>query len=764
MRYENGETPRASGVDEPASHREPAFERDSIPPGAVDPAIDSARHHDRPRARSYDGDGDVLGNLARSSASATVDFAHRAIGFVGTLAAFARHLARYRKFFAATAGLGITALLVVVSIVTWHALHLPTPTLAELRRQSNSVHIVDARGRTIARRGELHTFVTLDEVPDHLVSAVLATEDRRFNRHIGVDVIGLARAMYRNIRAGRYVQGGSTITQQLAKNVFLKPNRTISRKIQELILAFWLESRLTKRQILELYLNRVYFGAGAHGIEAASKRYFGKPTHALTIGESAVLAGLLKAPSRFSPQRDPARTLRRARVVLANMIATGALTPARARAVMRTPIHFVTSRPRKRMRDANYAIDFIYEELAAKLDNPSGDLVVHTTIDRDLQVHAQRTVRNRLGIDALSRKASAAAVVLLDQNGGIKALVGGRSYADSQFNRATKARRQPGSAFKPFVYAAALEAGFTPDTIAYDEPITVKNWTPRNYGNRHVGAVTLRDALARSINTVAVRIYLEVGRSEVVSMAERLGIRSRLHTLPSLPLGTAEVTPLELAGAYVPFSNGGFRSTPHVISKITTVDGPLLYHQPEPEEKPTITPRVVAAMNDVMSATMTSGTGRRATIPAHPSAGKTGTTQDSKDAWFVGYTAHLTAAVWVGNDQAQSMVDVTGSGLPAQIWREVMVRAHDRIDPVPLPGSYAAERRKLGPAVSDAFVAEVPTPNAATSGRGLMARVFGYDANATQQAATPRARPRRPKRRKDLRPDAPGWRNVFSRN
>ncbi|MGI9407717.1 MAG: transglycosylase domain-containing protein, partial [Hyphomicrobiaceae bacterium] len=462
-------------------------------------------------------------------------------------------LAQCRRLFAATAGIGLTFLLLIVSVVTYHAIHLPTPSLADLRRQTTSIHIVDANGRTLARRGERLKFLKTEQIPNHLISAVLATEDRRFVNHIGIDVIGLTRAMLRNIRAGRYIEGGSTITQQLAKNVFLKPRRTMSRKIQELILAFWLEVRLSKKQILELYLNRVYFGSGAYGIEAAANRYFGKPAQNLTLGESAVLAGLLKAPSRYSPQRDPAVTLRRARIVLQNMIVTGAIKQEQALAVVKRPIHFVTSRPRKRMRYTNYAIDQVYEQLAEKIGEPAGNIVVQTTIDRDLQVHTQKLVADNLSIEARIRKADEAAVVVLDQNGAIKALVGGRSYQISQFNRAVKARRQPGSAFKPFVYTAAIEGGFTPDTIAYDEPITIKDWTPRNYAKKHRGPVTLRNALAHSINTVAVRIFLEIGRKEVVKIAERLGIRSRLHTLPSLALGTAEVTPLELTNAYVPF-------------------------------------------------------------------------------------------------------------------------------------------------------------------------------------------------------------------
>ena len=480
---------------------------------------------------------DFANDWVRKATSTTLD-ALTVLGYLSVrLWTWLIGFSRYRRFFAATAGLGISVTLVLLSVIAWHAIHLPSPSLADLRRQTNSIHIVDDKGRTLARRGERLNYLTTEQLPRHLIAAVLATEDRRFANHIGIDVVGLARATFINLRAGRYVQGGSTITQQLAKNVFLQPKRTMSRKIQELILSFWLEVRLSKKQILELYLNRVYFGGGAYGVEAAANRYFGKTALNLSVGESAVLAGLLKAPSRYSPQRDPARTLKRARVVLQNMIAAGVLTPEQAIAVMETPVNFVTTRPRKRARYANYAIDWINENLPEQVARASGDIVVHTTIDRDLQIYSQKLVSQSLDIDAMSRNASEAAVVLLDQNGGVKALVGGRSYKKSQFNRAVKAQRQPGSAFKPFVYAAAIEAGFTPDTIAYDEPITVKKWTPRNYKKTHVGQVTLRDALARSINTVAVRIYLEVGRSDVVKMAERLGIKSPLHTLPSLALG-----------------------------------------------------------------------------------------------------------------------------------------------------------------------------------------------------------------------------------
>ncbi len=666
-------------------------------------------------------------------------------------------LSRYRKIFAATAGLGITSLLLLLSIIAYHAINLPTPSLADLRRQTNSIQILDAKGRTLARRGERHTFLKTEQIPQHFISAVLATEDRRFINHIGIDVIGLMRATVRNIRAGRYVEGGSTITQQLAKNTFLKPRRTMSRKIQELILAFWLEVRLSKKQILELYLNRVYFGGGAYGIEAAANRYFGKPAQKLTLGESAVLAGLLKAPSRYSPQRDPAVTLKRARVVLQNMIFAGAITQDQALAVMQRPIHFVTARPRKRMRYANYAIDWIYENLPEKIGRPAGDIIVYTTIDRDLQIHAQKLVSRSLDDEAMARKAREAAVILLDQNGAIKALVGGRSYQASQFNRAIKARRQPGSAFKPFVYVTAMESGFTPDTVAYDEPITIKDWTPRNYGKKHVGQVTLRNALALSINSVAVRIFLEVGRDEVVRTAKRLGIKSRLHTLPSLALGTAEVTPIELANAYVPFSNGGYAAASHIISKVATLDGVVLYENPAPAERRVLKPHVVSAMNDMMASTLSWGTGRHAAIPNHPAAGKTGTTQDFKDAWFVGYTAHYTAVVWVGNDKAESMDQVVGGGLPATIWRELMTQAHKDIDPVPLPGSYADRVRRLGPPV-----VEVPEPDSAVEKNpGLLASILGYDRIKSKSKMKARARR---KEANHYNPQAKSWSSVFSRN
>ncbi len=718
---------------------------------------------DSPRQRgtsAHDLQNDVVARASaqdRESTSTTLDIlmmiGHLAVSFWMWLVG----LSRYRRIFAATAGLAITVTLVLASIIAWHAIHLPSPSLADLRRQTKSLHIVDVKGRTLARRGERHTYLTTEQIPQHLITAVLATEDRRFVNHIGIDVIGLARATFTNIRAGRYVQGGSTITQQLAKNVFLKPNRTMSRKIQELILSFWLEVRLSKKQILELYLNRVYFGGGAYGIESASNRYFGKPAQNLTLGESAVLAGLLKAPSRYSPQRDPALTLRRARVVLQNMIFAGAITQDEAIAVMQKPIHFVTSRPRKRLRHANYAIDWIYENLPEVIGQPKGDLVVHTTIDRDLQVQAQKLVRSRLDVEAMVRKAEEAAVVLLDHNGGVKALVGGRSYRKSQFNRAVKAHRQPGSAFKPFVYAAAVEGGFTPDTVAYDEPITIKKWTPQNYGKTHAGQVTLRRALAQSINTVAVRIYLEIGRSDVVKLAQRLGIHSQLHTLPSLALGTAEVTPIELAGAYVPFSNGGYAAGTHVISKVTTVDGVVIYERGAPSEKRLLKPDVVSAMNDMLSTTLVSGTGRHAAIPPHPAAGKTGTTQDFKDAWFVGYTSHYTAAVWVGNDKAERMDKVVGGGLPASIWRDVMTVAHKDIDPVPLPGSYADRVRREGP------IADVPEPVAVEDeAPGLLASVFGYE----KKKKAARVRPRRPvkrKKKKDFNPNSAGWASVFSR-
>ncbi|MGB3022733.1 MAG: transglycosylase domain-containing protein, partial [Methyloceanibacter sp.] len=424
-------------------------------------------------------------------------------------------------------------------IVLFFLSRLPDPVLLTLDDRPPNLTILASDGTVLAERGLRRGYVRLERLPSYLPQAVMATEDRRFYAHFGVDPLGLARASFRNWRAGNVVEGGSTITQQLAKNLFLKPDRTISRKLEEAIYALWLEHRFSKDEILELYLNRVYFGGGAYGIEAASRRYFGRSARTVSLTQAALLAGLLKAPSRYAPTGNADLAASRIDVVLGSMVDAGFLSTAEADMAAAQPLRLrafgdETGYP--------YAVDWVAESLPDLVGENEGDLIVDTTIDAGLQRVAQLALRQKLDAEGQTLDANQGAVVVLDISGGIKALIGGRSYRASPFDRAVKSLRQPGSAFKPFVYLAALESGYTPDTIAEDAPIVVDSWSPRNHTGTYQGEVTLRDSFAQSINTVAVRLAADVGRARVVRTAQRLGIHSKLHDRPSLALGTGEVT------------------------------------------------------------------------------------------------------------------------------------------------------------------------------------------------------------------------------
>ena len=574
--------------------------------------------------------------------------------------------------------------LIIVGSFLYFVARLPDPILLTLDDRPPNLTILASDGTVLAERGLRRGYVRLDRLPPYLPQAVIATEDRRFYNHLGVDPVGLVRAGMRNLIAGSVVQGGSTITQQLAKNLFLSPDRTMARKLEEAMYAIWLERRFTKDEILELYLNRVYFGGGTYGVEAAARRYFGRSARSVTLTQAALLAGLLKAPSRYAPTRSVELATTRVDVVLDNMVEAGFLTSAEAETAAAEPLRLRTFSDET---GYPYAVDWVAETLPEVVGNTEGDLVVETTIDAGLQRAAQLTLRQTLDAEGKDLDVSEGAVVVLDTSGGIKALIGGRSYRSSPFDRAVKALRQPGSAFKPFVYLTALESGYTPDSIANDEPVTVDGWAPKNHTGTYRGAVTLRDSFAQSINTVAVKLADEVGRGNVVSTARRLGIRSELHDRPSLALGTAEVTPLELVAAYVPFANGGEGITPHIIARVRNGDGKLLYEYKGAGLARVVDESYVAEMNDMMNATMVSGTGRQAALPDQIAGGKTGTSQNSRDAWFVGYTAHYVGGVWVGNDDGSKMRNVTGGTLPAHIWHDIMVYAHEGKQPLALPGT-----------------------------------------------------------------------------
>ncbi|HKA65216.1 MAG TPA: PBP1A family penicillin-binding protein [Methyloceanibacter sp.] len=584
-------------------------------------------------------------------------------------------------------GLYTTMALIVLIIVgsfLYFVARLPDPILLTLDDRPPNLTILASDGTVLAERGLRRGYVRLDRLPPYLPQAVIATEDRRFYNHLGVDPVGLVRAGMRNLIAGSVVQGGSTITQQLAKNLFLSPDRTFARKLEEAMYAIWLERRFTKDEILELYLNRVYFGGGTYGVEAAARRYFGRSARSVTLTQAALLAGLLKAPSRYAPTRSVELATTRVDVVLDNMVEAGFLSSAEAEAAAGEPLRLRTFSDET---GYPYAVDWVAETLPEVVGNAEGDLIVETTIDANLQRAAQLTLRQTLDAEGKDLDVSEGAVVVLDPSGGIKALIGGRSYRSSPFDRAVKALRQPGSAFKPFVYLTALESGYTPDSIANDEPVAVDGWAPKNHTGTYRGAVTLRDSFAQSINTVAVKLADEVGRGNVISTARRLGIRSELHDRPSLALGTAEVTPLELVAAYVPFANGGEGITPHIIARVRNGDGKLLYEYTGPELARVVEESYVAEMNDMMNATMVSGTGRQAALPDQIAGGKTGTSQNSRDAWFVGYTAHYVGGVWVGNDDGSKMKNVTGGTLPAHVWHDIMVYAHEGKQPLALPGT-----------------------------------------------------------------------------
>jgi len=619
---------------------------------------------------------------------------------------------KWRLAVLAPTAVGALGLAGFAGMMLYYTVAFPDPLSLRQKERAPVVRILARDGAVLAERGMAHDYMPLDLLPRHVTAAVVATEDRRFHEHWGIDPSGLVRAAFANLRAGRVAQGGSTLTQQLAKNLFLSPERTMARKLEELLLALWLELRLSKRDILELYLNRVYFGGGAYGIEAAAQRYFDKSARGLTLAEAALVAGLLKAPSKYSPAASPGLSRTRGRVVLMKMRGAGVITQEQETRAARERIKFAALKPSRDGTGPEYAVDFALERLPPLLGSGHAEVVVETTIDASLQRRAQKIVQSEIARQGAALLATQAAVVVLDGEGGIRALVGGTSYQESQFNRATKARRQPGSAFKPFVYLTALEAGQTPDTTVYDLPLTVDGWAPRNDNGQYKGAMTLGAALRNSVNTVAVRLLLDSGAHRVAQAARRLGIRSELRERASLALGTSEVTLLELTGAYGVLAGGGASIETHIIRRVRMSSGRILYAREAPRSLQVVAPVHVAAMNGMLNAAIVHGTGRRAQLPRHRAAGKTGTTQDFRDAWFVGYTSHLTAGVWVGNDQGTSMNRVTGGSLPAEIWREVMMAGHEGRAPVALPGTMRVPDTIPAAEPHDQPAASAPAPAA----------------------------------------------------
>ncbi len=573
-------------------------------------------------------------------------------------------------------------------------LMLALPAFQETRgdwraRGDLAITFLDRYGQEIGKRGiNQSDEVPLEEMPDVLVKAVLATEDRRFYAHFGIDLVGAARAMIENLRANAVVQGGSSISQQLAKNIFLTSERTIERKIKEAFLATWLEAHLSKDEILKLYLDRAYMGGGTFGVESASKFYFGKSVKDVNLAEAALLAGLFKAPTRFAPHINLPAARARANEVLTNMVEAGFMSEGQVIGARRHPADTIEHAGIP--GSPEYFLDWAFEKL--KQLNLTGDRVmtVRTTIDIGMQRAAQEAVESTLRQSGTAYRVKQAALVAVDPDGAVRAMVGGRDYGESQFNRATDALRQPGSSFKPFVYTTAMMNGFTPESVIRDAPICIPGtpvWCPHNYSGGYRGPVTLTTGLVKSINTIPVRLAQAIGRDKIVDVAHRMGLTTELLITRSLPLGSSEVTVLDMAGAYAVFANGGYRAEPYAFTQIVNSRGAVVYdrrRELKPPER-VLDGATLAAMNGILVQVPESGTGRRAKLDGIRTAGKTGTTSAYRDAWFIGFTGNAVAAIWFGNDGYQPTRRLTGGTLPAQTWKQFMTYVHQGVDLKPIP-------------------------------------------------------------------------------
>ena len=579
-----------------------------------------------------------------------------------------------------------------------------------LKKSDLAVTFLDRYGYEVGSRGIKHTeSVPLEEYPDHLVKAVLATEDRRFYEHFGIDIQGVFRAFVTNTQAGGVVQGGSTITQQLAKNLFLSNERTIERKINEAFLALWLEAHLKKNEIFKLYLDRAYLGGGAFGVDAAARYYFGKSVRDVNLPEAAMLAGLFKAPTKFSPLINLPAARARANVVLDNLVENGFMSEGQVYGARRNPATPID----RTIEDApNYYLDWAFDEMRKLVDTlpktlTSRSFVVRTALDTNLQRYGEREVESQLRQYGRDYGASQVAAVIADLDGGVRAMIGGRDYGASQFNRATDALRQPGSSFKPYVYATALANGMKPTSIVVDSPVCIGNWCPHNYSGGYSGSVTLLQAITHSINVVPVKLSImlgngnpKLGRAMIVQTARNFGIHSPLPDTPSLPIGADEVYVYEHAMAYATFPNLGRSVVPHAALEIRTDGGQLVWRfdRDGPKPKQVISPEVAMDMIKMMNSVVENGTGRRAQLDGVPVCGKTGTTNDWRDAWFVGYTGNFVGAVWMGNDDYSPTKRMTGGTLPAATWHNIMAYAHQGVELRPLPGLSPPQH---APAIAD---------------------------------------------------------------
>ena len=635
------------------------------------------------------------------------------------------HVAGWRRWavvepLSEAATLGLGGLIVMLA--------LATPAFREtsdddwLKKSELAVTFLDRFGNEVGSRGIRHNdAIPLEDYPDHLIKASLATEDRRFYEHFGIDPSGLVRALTANARAGGVVQGGSTITQQLAKNLFLNNERTIERKVKEAFLAIWLETRLTKNEILKLYLDRAYMGGGAFGVDAAAQYYFNKSAKDVSLAEAAMLAGLFKAPTRFAPHVNLPAARARANVVLDNLVEAGMMTEGQVFGARRNP---ATALDRRDERVANYYLDYAFDEMKKLVATFPKSLhervfVVRTGLDVNLQRESENAVESMLRQHGNDYKARQAAAVVLDLDGAVRAMVGGRDYGQSQFNRATDAMRQPGSSFKPYVYAAALSSGYKATSIVVDSPVCLGNWCPQNYSHSFSGSMTITQALVRSINVIPVKLSIslgdgnpKLGRAKIIQLAQRMGIHSPLPDSSSLPIGAAEVNVLDHTAGYATFPNIGKAVAAHAIIEVRSGNGEIVWRFDRDGKKPeqVLRPQVALDMNMIMNKVVEEGTGKRAILEGVKAAGKTGTTNAYRDAWFVGYTGNYVCGVWYGNDDYAPTNRMTGGSLPAMTWRQIMAYAHQGIEVKNIPGVPAGPTPAAPPVAAAQKSNEPSTP------------------------------------------------------
>lgn len=586
--------------------------------------------------------------------------------------------------------LGIWGGVILAIILLYYAHDLPDINKLNQNTKSPTITIVSSDGEILANYGNLYgEYVQYYEFPQHLINAVISTEDRRFFSHFGIDPIGLARAMVVNIKAGRVVQGGSTITQQLAKVIFLTPERNMKRKIQEMLLAFYLETKFTKEEILTIYLNRIYLGTGNYGVDAATKYYFNKHVSDINLFEAATIAGLIKAPSRYNPVSNKQLSKTRADQVLANMVNSNMLSTDTL--LQKRYIEGASSVATAGSKKTPYFSDWVKEQLKDYIGTTTSNITVRTTLNRRLQSLAESTLTKKLEEHQQTNNVSQGAIVVLAPSGEVLAMVGGKDYKLSQYNRVTQAERQPGSAFKVFVYLTALKKGYQPTDTMEDEPITIKNWSPENWNHKYQGKVTLNKAFSESINTVAVKLAKEVGIRNIMKTASALGVISDISPNLSSALGTSEMTLLELTAAYAHLANKGNAVWVHGIEEIYSEEEGIVFHKETSGEEKILEEDIVLQMNYMLEQVIKNGTGKNAKLNRQ-AVGKTGTSQDSRDALFIGFTGNYIVGVWVGNDDNTPMKKVGGGGLPAKIWKEFMLSAHQGVTKKEIPTQIGSKK------------------------------------------------------------------------